>query len=56
MDINNLKGLRRSREGVPMISYEYVGVAVVLFIMNIGLAAVTIHYRRKYEEIKNEYE
>ena len=34
-----------------LVSNEWVGIAIFLFLINIGLAFVSVHYRNKYEEM-----
>ena len=35
-----------------MTSYEYVGISALLLMITIGFAFISIHYRKRYEELK----
>jgi hypothetical protein len=37
-----------------MISYEYVPISCFILIIAIGLAFVSVHYRKRYEELRKE--
>lgn len=39
-----------------MTSYEYVGIAAFILVIAIGLVFVSVHYRNKYEELRQYLE
>ena len=39
---------------MAMIGSDLGGVVIFLIILLIGIASVSVHYRKKYEELKKE--